>query len=82
MKLTINVDCTPQEARDFFGLPDVSGVNKSITDSLEKQMETHLESLTDPQKYFETVMSQSSAGMELMRSAMMGMMAGGTTKKK
>jgi len=23
MKITVNVDCTPDEARNFFGLPDV-----------------------------------------------------------
>ena len=23
MKITINVDCTPAEAREFFGLPDL-----------------------------------------------------------
>ena len=30
MKFTINVDCTPEEARAFFGLPDVSAVNEMI----------------------------------------------------
>jgi hypothetical protein len=34
MKVTINVDCSPEEARVFFGLPDVKGVQ----DEMMKQM--------------------------------------------
>ena len=34
MKVTINVDCSPEEARTFFGLPDVKGVQ----DEMMKQM--------------------------------------------
>ncbi|HQP20972.1 MAG TPA: DUF6489 family protein, partial [Phenylobacterium sp.] len=26
MKMTIEIDCTPQEARTFLGLPDVTGL--------------------------------------------------------
>ncbi len=28
MKMTIEVDCTPEEARRFMGLPDVSGLER------------------------------------------------------
>ena len=42
MKLTVNIDCTPEEARAFFGLPDVSVVNKIIVDGLAKRTEENL----------------------------------------
>ena len=35
MKITFNIDCTPQEARSFFGLPDV----QPMQDKVMKQME-------------------------------------------
>ncbi|MCW9034552.1 MAG: DUF6489 family protein [Rhodospirillales bacterium] len=34
MKITVDVDCTPEEARTFLGLPDV----KTIQDAMMKEM--------------------------------------------
>ena len=30
MKITVNVDCTPDEARHFFGLPDVKPMQDAL----------------------------------------------------
>ncbi|WP_310539304.1 DUF6489 family protein, partial [Phenylobacterium sp.] len=30
MKMTIEVDCSPEEARRFMGLPDVSSLNDHL----------------------------------------------------
>ena len=38
MKFTVDVDCTPEEARTFLGLPDV----KPMQDVLLKQIEERL----------------------------------------
>jgi hypothetical protein len=43
MKVTINVDCTPQEARQFMGLPDVEPMQKAAMAEIEKRMMTELE---------------------------------------
>ncbi len=37
MKVTIEVDCTPDEARAFMGLPDVKPMQAAVMASLEKQ---------------------------------------------
>ena len=37
MKVTIEVDCTPEEARVFMGLPDVKPMQAAVLASLEKQ---------------------------------------------
>lgn len=81
MKLTINIDCTPQEARAFFGLPDVSLVNQMIVDGLAKRTEENLEAMTDPQKFFENAMAGGIGNMDAMQKMFMAMMAGqGGTK--
>ncbi len=36
MKITVEIDCTPAEARQFFGLPDVEPMQKAIMAELEK----------------------------------------------
>ncbi len=38
MKVTVNVECSPEEARSFLGLPDLSAVHKAYTDKLGKYM--------------------------------------------
>ena len=37
MKVTVEVDCTPDEARAFLGLPDVKPMQAAVMASLERQ---------------------------------------------
>lgn len=43
MKITVNIDCTPAEARAFMGLPDFEPMQKRAMDELEKRMMDSLE---------------------------------------
>lgn len=38
MKITVDVDCTPEEARRFLGLPDLSQVHDAYVEQLRKAM--------------------------------------------
>lgn len=81
MKFNINVECTPEEARAFFGLPDVSGVNQMIVDGLQKRTEENLEAMTDPQKFFENAMTGGIGNMDAMQKMFAGMLASGAGQK-
>jgi len=35
MKITITVDCSPEEARNFLGFPDVSAIQSEMTKAME-----------------------------------------------
>ena len=37
MKVTVEVDCTPDEARAFLGLPDVRPMQAAVMGALEQQ---------------------------------------------
>ena len=39
MKVTVDVDCTPEEARRFMGLPDMSAVHAAYTDKMTSMIE-------------------------------------------
>ena len=39
MKVNIEIDCTPEEARSFMGLPDVSEANSVYVDNITKAMQ-------------------------------------------
>ncbi len=49
MKVNIEIDCTPVEARTFLGLPDVSQVNAIYVENLSKALQgvTSLEQLKE-----------------------------------
>ncbi len=38
MKVTIQIDCTPEEARTFFGQPDLKPLQDKVMAKIEKQM--------------------------------------------
>lgn len=37
MKITVNIECTPEEARAFMGLPDMQTLNAKIMEAMQTQ---------------------------------------------
>jgi uncharacterized protein DUF6489 len=48
MKITVNVDCTPEEARAFLGLPDVKPMQEEMLKEVQKRMSASLKAM-DPE---------------------------------
>lgn len=76
MKLTIDIDCTPQEARQFLGLPDVEALNDMIVSELYRRTKAEMDTLADPEKYVARMMGMTGKGMESMQALMMAAMKG------
>jgi len=38
MKVNVEIDCTPEEARTFFGLPDVQPMQAAVMAEMERRM--------------------------------------------
>jgi uncharacterized protein DUF6489 len=64
MKLTINVECTPQEARAFVGMPDVEPLNKMVMDEMAKKAKENLDTLADPEKLIAAWANMGGKGLE------------------
>ncbi|WP_203291091.1 DUF6489 family protein [Maricaulis parjimensis] len=83
MKVNIEIDCTPEEARTFLGLPDVKAFNQMMMDEMLRRAEANMDQM-DP----EVLMKQWTAFggqmtnqfMDLMRTASGG--STGTTKNR
>jgi hypothetical protein len=43
MKITINVDCTPEEARAFLGLPDLKPMQDQVMQDMQERMAAGLQ---------------------------------------
>jgi uncharacterized protein DUF6489 len=48
MKITMNVDCTPEEARAFLGLPDIKPMQEEMLKEVQKRMSASLKAM-DPE---------------------------------
>jgi hypothetical protein len=46
MKVNVEVDCTPLEARQFFGLPDVQPMQTAVMDKMQQQMMANIEKVS------------------------------------
>ncbi|WP_309642998.1 DUF6489 family protein [Phenylobacterium sp.] len=46
MKMTIEVDCSPQEARAFLGLPDVTPLNDKLVEEMQTRMTSNMAMLS------------------------------------
>lgn len=42
MKVKLEVDCTPAEARAFLGLPDVEGLNDQLVTEMKRRMDENI----------------------------------------
>ncbi|MEZ5826086.1 MAG: DUF6489 family protein [Geminicoccaceae bacterium] len=67
MKFNIEVDCTPEEARHFLGLPNVVPLQEQLLADLEKKMREAIDS-GDPQQMLMQWLPMGARGMEQWQS--------------
>jgi len=63
MKISIDVDCTPEEARAFLGLPDVRPMQEALMKQLQDRMSANLNAM-DPETLFKTWLPATLQGFE------------------
>jgi flagellar motor component MotA len=68
MKVTINIDCTPEEARAFFGLPDLGPVHAAYVDRMTSFVADGL-TPADIEKMMRSWLPGMSEGFEQWRQA-------------
>jgi hypothetical protein len=80
MKVTLDIDCTPNEARAFFGLPDVKPLQEAMMKEVEARLKAGMETI-DPESLFKTWMPDGAQGFGEMQKAFWGQMMGGKDKE-
>jgi hypothetical protein len=60
MKVNVEVDCTPAEARAFLGLPDVTPLNEALVSEMQARMQANMAAM-QPE---ELMKSWTSFGMQ------------------
>ncbi len=69
MKITVNVDATPQELRTFFGLPEVESLQKEMMDHMRDKM---LEGVPgfDPATLMKVLLPENMQTMQNMQKSL------------
>ena len=81
MKVHIEIDCTPEEARAFMGLPDVSKANNIYVESIAKAMK----GVSNPdqlQEYAQQLAPMGQMGLKMFQNFMESGMRGAGAKSK
>lgn len=45
MRFQVNLDCTPEEARQFFGMPDILPMQQAMMEELSKRMSEGIQTM-------------------------------------
>lgn len=69
MKMNVEIDCTPEEARRFLGLPDVSRANDVYVDALTNAMKG-VGSLDQLQEMVKNVAPMGQMGLNIFKQFM------------
>ncbi len=91
MKITVDIDCTPEEARAFLGLPNIAPMQDELLNQLQQKLSKYLAN-TDPEAMLKQWLPESVKGLgqfqeQFWRQFMTGMTSGtppsdgGKTKK-
>lgn len=75
MKINFDIECTPEEARQFLGLPDVLPMQEKMMKEVEAKMLDNIRNL-DPETMVKTWMPATIQGWGEMQKMFWGQMGG------
>lgn len=79
MKISIDIDCTPQEARSFMGLPDLAPLHAIYLERMESLIRDGISS-ADVDRIVKQWMPMMTDGFETMQRAFWNAATGQSTK--
>lgn len=84
MKVTLNVDMTPEEARKMMGLPDVASLQEEMLAKMRERMSQQMDDMSDPEFLFKKLFPVGVQGMENVQNMFSEFMSASssTAKKK
>lgn len=67
--MTIEIDCTPVEARAFFGLPDVTPLNQHMVDEMKRRLDANI-AMLEPAELLRSWMALGGQATETFQKLM------------
>lgn len=66
MKISIDVDCTPEEARRFFGLPDLAPMQEAVLAAMQERLMSNVQNM-DPEGLMKSWTTMGLQGFDQMQ---------------
>lgn len=63
MKISVDIDCTPDEARQFLGLPDVKPMQDALMGQMQERLSANLQAM-DPEAMMKVWLPAGLQGLE------------------
>ena len=74
MKIRFDIDCTPEELRGFFGLPEVKPMQEQLIKEVEERLRANLKAL-DPETMLKTWLPAGLKGFEQLQEMFLNQLA-------
>ena len=75
MKITVDIDCTPEEARAFLGLPDVKPMQEQLMREIQERMAANIRAM-EPEEMLRTWLPATIKGFEQLQEMLLSQMRG------
>ena len=73
MKINIEIDMSPEEARKVMGLPDVEHLQKEMLAKLKEKMNASVDEMSDPELLMKRFLPMGVQGMEQFQEFFSGL---------
>jgi Family of unknown function (DUF6489) len=81
MKIKLDIDCTPDEVRDFFGLPQVKPLQEDLLKEVRERLSANIKAM-DPEAMLKTWLPATLKGFEQLQEMFLSRMGGAGREKK
>ncbi len=82
MKVTVEMDITPQEARQLMGMPDLEPMQKALLEKVQAKMESAIDDMNDPQALMKNYFPVGIQTMDQFQNFFSGIAKAATRKSK
>lgn len=79
MKISVDIDCTPEEARIFLGLPDVAPMQEALMAELADRIRANIEQM-DAESMMRTWLPAGMRGLEQLQKMFWSQMSADADK--
>ena len=81
MKIKLDIDCTPDEVREFFGLPQLKPLQEELLKEVQERLRANIKAM-DPEAMLKTWLPATLKGFEQLQQMFFANMPGGGRKKE
>ena len=81
MKIKLDIDCTPNEMREFFGLPEIKPLQEELLKEVRERLSANIKAM-DPEAMLKTWLPATLKGFEQLQEMFLSGMGGAGGKRK